>query len=154
MTIQDLGAIGEFLGFFAVLGTLVYLSVQTRHARIASQRALTGAVGEAHARWRSALYENPELAALLARANSGESLTEGEQIQLRHLCFEIFVAGGFGYFTGKAGGPRAEVRYMVDLLNDNPSILEQWKQQRHLGIEAHPDYIELVEKQLASLSNR
>ena len=29
MTIQDLGAIGEFLGFFAVLLTLIYLAKQT-----------------------------------------------------------------------------------------------------------------------------
>ncbi len=146
MTIQDLGAIGEFLGFVAVLGTLVYLSLQIRQARIASERALTGAVGEAHARWRSALYENPQLATLLARANAGESLTEGEEIQLRHLSFEIFVASEFGFYTTQAGGPRAEVDYIVDLLNDNPSLVDQWKQNRHLSLQADAAFVSIVEE--------
>ena len=33
MTIFELGAIGEFVGSFAVLATLVYLTIQVRHAR-------------------------------------------------------------------------------------------------------------------------
>ena len=90
---------------------------------------------------------------MLARANGGESLTEAEQIQLRHLSFEIFVAGEFGFFTAKAGGPRAEVSYMVDLLNDNPSLVDQWKQHRHLSLEADPEYVAMVEKRVTSLSN-
>ncbi len=39
MTIQDLGALGEFLGSIAVLATLIYLALQTRQntAAIAAQ---------------------------------------------------------------------------------------------------------------------
>ena len=33
MSILELGALGEFLGSFAVLATLVYLAVQVRHSR-------------------------------------------------------------------------------------------------------------------------
>ena len=33
MSIQDLGAIGEFIGSFFVLATLIYLAVQVRHSR-------------------------------------------------------------------------------------------------------------------------
>jgi len=36
MTIQDLGAIGEFVSAFAILITLVYLAIQVRYARIAT----------------------------------------------------------------------------------------------------------------------
>ena len=35
-TIQMLGSLGEFLGSIAVLATLVYLTIQVRHARIES----------------------------------------------------------------------------------------------------------------------
>ena len=33
MTISDFGALGEFLGFFAVLATLVYLGIQARNTK-------------------------------------------------------------------------------------------------------------------------
>jgi hypothetical protein len=36
MTIQDLGAIGEFVSAFAILITLAYLAIQVRYARIAT----------------------------------------------------------------------------------------------------------------------
>ena len=35
MTIQDLGALGEFFGSIAVLATLVYLALQTRQNTMA-----------------------------------------------------------------------------------------------------------------------
>ncbi len=78
-------------------------------------------------------------------------MTEIEQIQLHHLAFEIFVASGFGFYTTKAGGPRAEINYMVDLLNDNPSLIDQWKQRRILLLEADPQYVELIEQRVESL---
>jgi hypothetical protein len=37
MSLQELGAFGEFLGFFAILATLVYLSVQTKTAQKATR---------------------------------------------------------------------------------------------------------------------
>ncbi len=36
MTIQDWGAIGELVGAFAVVATLLYLAIQIRHARVAT----------------------------------------------------------------------------------------------------------------------
>ena len=36
MTIQDWGAIGELVGAFAVVASLLYLAVQVRHARVAA----------------------------------------------------------------------------------------------------------------------
>ncbi len=37
MTVQDLGSIGEIIGAVAVLFTLIYLSLQTRQARLAAE---------------------------------------------------------------------------------------------------------------------
>ena len=46
MTIQDLGALGEFLGSIAVLATLVYLALQTRQNTAAiAMIPLAGALG-------------------------------------------------------------------------------------------------------------
>jgi hypothetical protein len=37
MSIQELGSLGELIGAVAVLATLVYLAIQTRLTRIASE---------------------------------------------------------------------------------------------------------------------
>ena len=39
MSIMELGALGEFLGVFALVATLIYLSVQVRYARSESEKA-------------------------------------------------------------------------------------------------------------------
>ncbi len=40
MSIVELGAVGEFLGVFALVATLIYLSRQVRHARNESAHAV------------------------------------------------------------------------------------------------------------------
>ncbi len=40
MTVMELGALGEFLGVFALVATLIYLSIQVRHARREWERAV------------------------------------------------------------------------------------------------------------------
>ncbi len=40
MTVMELGALGEFLGVFALVATLIYLSIQVRHARDESETAV------------------------------------------------------------------------------------------------------------------
>ena len=40
MTVMELGALGEFLGVFALVATLIYLSIQVRLARSESENAV------------------------------------------------------------------------------------------------------------------
>ncbi len=40
MSIMELGALGEFLGVFALVATLIYLSIQVRQARSESEKAV------------------------------------------------------------------------------------------------------------------
>ncbi len=40
MSIMELGALGEFFGVFALVATLIYLSIQVRHAKNESANAL------------------------------------------------------------------------------------------------------------------
>jgi len=40
MTIMELGALGEFLGVFALVATLIYLAIQVRHARNESEKVV------------------------------------------------------------------------------------------------------------------
>lgn len=80
MSIQDLGAIGEFLGFFAILVTLVYLSVQTRISqhtiRTQSSREV---VTDYQAIWSE--LQNPTTARIIRKAvNDWDSLTHNDQM--------------------------------------------------------------------------
>ncbi len=45
LTIQDLGALGEFFGSIAVLATLVYLALQTRQKGLRFQRKVGEMLG-------------------------------------------------------------------------------------------------------------
>ncbi len=71
MSIMELGALGEFIGSILVLGTLVYLAVQVRqgiaHSRFTTTHAIAGA---GHAAWL-AVAQSPELAAVMAKLETG-----------------------------------------------------------------------------------
>lgn len=80
MSIQELGAVGEFLGFFAILVTLVYLSVQTkisqRTMRTQSSREV---INDFQTYWSE--LQNPSTASVIRRAvNDWDSLTNNDQM--------------------------------------------------------------------------
>lgn len=150
MSIQDLGSIGEFLGAVAVLVTLIYLAIQTRQLRKTSERNTTIGVAEAHARWRAAHYQNPQLAELVAKDNTGDELTEGEKLQIRYLHFDLFIASIIGHYTAEDGSPRAEIDYLVGVLQDNPGVHREWQNQAHLVEQMAPDLVEIINKRLTA----
>jgi hypothetical protein len=89
MTITELGALGEFVGAFAVVMTLVYLAVQVRQsAKSAESNAIAQAASDHLANMR-VLAENPELAAAYEKAQAGELVEPSVSSQLRWwtVCF-------------------------------------------------------------------
>ena len=92
MNWEAIGALGEVLGAVAVIATLLYLAVQTRHARVAVETASTLGTIEGHSRFRQALIKHPELTDLLAKANSSTELTEGEVQRIKILFIELFLS--------------------------------------------------------------
>lgn len=149
MLIQDLGSIGELLSAIAVLGTLIYLSVQVRQANLATSRSSRLGVVEAHARWRSAIYENLTLAELLDRDNKNEPLSDAEKIQIEMLHFELFISCVMDVFTVEEGTPHAEHEYLVNILKANPSVRRQWEKQRTMMVNMIPDYVVEIDRILA-----
>jgi hypothetical protein len=81
MSIMELGALGEFIGSILVLGTLVYLAAQVRqgiaHSRFTTNYAIAGA---GHAAWL-AVAPSPELAAVMAKLETGEPVVGSERAQ-------------------------------------------------------------------------
>ncbi len=81
MSIMELGALGEFIGSILVLGTLVYLAIQVRqgiaHARFTTSHVI---MGEGFSLW-VAVAENPELATVMTKLETGEPLVGPEPAQ-------------------------------------------------------------------------
>ncbi|MEP1472047.1 MAG: hypothetical protein ABJK25_13820 [Halieaceae bacterium] len=148
MNWDAVGAIGEVLGASVVIVTLGYLAVQTRQIRKSGQHTATLAVTEAHSRWRSALYNNRDLADLLIKANLGEALTDAQKLQLHYLHFELFIACVVGHYTQETDTPRAEVALLASILSANPSVLAAWNEQRVIFYALDPVLVDAVNSRM------
>ena len=67
---EEVGAIGQLLGSLAVLVTLIYLSIQVRHARSEAQRSISESRAQRSLEINLALATNERLAAIHAKANA------------------------------------------------------------------------------------
>jgi hypothetical protein len=86
MSIQDLGAIGEFLGLFLVLATLAYLAIQTRQGKqVAASEAARGVVADYALLW-SAITNDSEFSSII-RQSINDWDSQGEVDQLRSHAF-------------------------------------------------------------------
>ncbi len=82
MNWEAIGAIGEILGAFAVVISLVYLALQIRTQNVESRVA---AMHEISAGFRDSIstFADPQMAELFTRVNCGEEpLTDAEMLQL------------------------------------------------------------------------
>jgi len=91
MDIQDLGAIGEFISSVAIVITLIFLTMETRHARNATQQGNRQARHQIRTDISLSLAVNPQLSEVLAKSAAhlgGDplenefGLTDSEYIQL------------------------------------------------------------------------
>ena len=80
MSYQDLGAIGEFLGFFAILATLVYLALQTRIAQRATRvQSVRDILNDFQVLWNN--LQNPTTSTIVrAAVNDWDALNHNEQM--------------------------------------------------------------------------
>ena len=99
MNWDAIGAIGETVGAFAVVATLIYLAIQTKQTREAVQAGGTLSTMEIFSRWRTALVQSPDLSNIAAKANAGEKLDAQEQIKFSLFCDEMFFAVTVSYAT-------------------------------------------------------
>ncbi len=92
MNLQDLGSLGEFFGFVAVLGTLLYLSLQTRQTRqIAASEIARSLISDFREIWTS-ITQNHDFAELMIKGtNDWDSLSQVEQLQVHSFLVEITV---------------------------------------------------------------
>ena len=68
MNVQDLGAIGEFVSSLAIVITLIFLAIETRRARHATQQSNRQARHRIRTDLNLAVAVNPQLSELLISA--------------------------------------------------------------------------------------
>ena len=82
MSIQDLGAIGEFLGLFLGLGTLAYLASQTRQAKLVAANATARRIVADFAQLWSTITDDSEFSEIIRQSiNDGDSRAGAEQLR-------------------------------------------------------------------------
>ena len=151
MSIVELGALGEFVGAFAVVGTLIYLAYQIGQSRALllsnAYQARTDAVTSIYL----ALAQDASLANLLGRANRGEDLSDDEQLRCTAL-----VGIGFRNFENN------HLQHQLGLLTDEqfkavemglrgifgsmPIYLQEWSAQK---VQYTKSYVEWVDSLIA-----
>ncbi|MEJ2130828.1 MAG: hypothetical protein P8Y95_04210 [Gammaproteobacteria bacterium] len=145
-TIQDLGAIGEFVGAIAVVVTLAYLAVQIRQNTAAMRAQSTTTVAQLAQATFLATMASPDITELMAREEHGEALTESERRRLFALRMALFAAFENIYLHHREGFAPDEVAAsrdsrVVTILNTEAA--RQWwgDNKRHFaqGFQQHVD---------------
>jgi len=139
------GVIAEIVGAATIVITLIYLAIQMRLAREATQAQSSYATIEVYGNWRTHLIENERLAGIVAKANRGEPLSPEEHIQVSELMDDLFIALSISQASGnksKALYDRsAEVEYAKRTFRKNPGLAPYWEKTR--------DYIHIMGPEFA-----
>ena len=90
MTLQDLGSIGEFVGAFAVVLSMLYLAVQIRQNTAELKRSAFRDVHTTYSELRRLAIESPEISRLHFTAlNDPESLSVQDTYRLEQFLTEL-----------------------------------------------------------------
>jgi len=162
---QLLGNIGEFVGAFAVVATLIYLSVQVRHSRTLLQisidaseenaRLLRAAAIDRHSdavsRWRGRLIENEEVAQLWQNAIDGQMPEGVARTRLESLVVDWINTYRSNFYRARAVGDHGLARQAVlttaPLIAESPVIQEFWRWGRPMNEVSALDFVQAVEEE-------
>ncbi len=127
MSIQDLGAIGEFIGSMVIVVTLIYLAIQNRqqHKLMMSSafQSRTATLLELY----SEIARDPELAEIVMRSNQGAVLTDLERFRLSYWVQCFLKTGENIFFQSKLGVIEEEFTATLEALRDRVADNEQMR---------------------------
>ncbi len=150
MTIQDLGALGEFLGLFLVLASLVYLGVQTRQARqVAATETARAVVADFRAVWEG-LVVDPHLPDIMRTGiNDWASLDPTSQLRAHSFLCNVtthFVAASKARHVGELSDFLQGWEDNVLGVLQTPGGATWWQDAQHLF---DPDVVAVLNGRLA-----
>lgn len=164
MNWEAVGVIVDAVGVFAVLITLIYLSIQTRLTRKAAedtseharQQATHSAVGM-YSDWRRSLIGSPELAEILARARRNEELSESEQVLFAAYFEDLFFAAVTSYRSAlhktAEYADSIDVLHLIDVLNANPKAINEWRRISRIVAGISPEFREAIDDGLNEMAS-
>ena len=157
-TIQDLGALGEFVSSLAVLVTLIYLARQigenNKLARSSSAHDAMMGFGLVN----ELIVTNPTFADLMARLKSpGGEFTSAESVQIEHFCLrllDVYLEAQSAYDNGHMD----DTTYRL-MLNDIDASLQAYPGILHyyeITLQRYPSTwdLEIIQKIRAAISPR
>jgi hypothetical protein len=128
VTIMELGAIGEFISSIAIVTTLVFLLLETRQSKAATQQSNRQARQRIRTDLSLALVVNPQIAELFAKTLQDDSLTGFTQANE----FNLSIAEGIQVFNYTLAYFRyLEDQFFSDLPETDRFALESQVRQVH-----------------------
>jgi len=162
MNWEAISTISEAIGALAVVITLIYLAIQTRLSRIAAEETSAHAVMQGfnaqqnmYSEWRRTVLSNPEIADVLVKARTDESLTDKEQVLFTTYFQELFYTAATSYHsvlrhtTGYAN--QGDVTHLLSIMEPNPRSINEWRKVEHVLNELGLEFVVAVNKAILPL---
>jgi hypothetical protein len=147
LTIQDWGAVGEIVGGFAVVFTLIYLAMQLRQTSKSLQITNSDAASAMNAEVFQELISNPEFVALYLKGLAGlENLDEAGRLRFVLFCNKAmrFFENTWFLHANDALAPGAwygQQRGIQEMLSA-PGSQEAWALNRNLFSKAFVAFVD------------
>jgi hypothetical protein len=146
MEIQDLGAIGEFISSIAIVITLIFLVLETRRSRAATQQSNRQARQRIRTDLSLAVAVNPQLTELIAKqmlsvdsliphmaANGSEfDLSPAEGIQIYNYTIAYFRYLEDQFFSDLPETDRFSLESQVKVIALNPYFMRFWEESKSM----------------------
>jgi hypothetical protein len=150
VTLSELGSLGELVGGIAVIGSLIYLAIQVRHAT-QSQRTESFLSGLVRVNdWYRSISNNGDLARIyLDGCADFAELNREERARFHALIMEVLVVCEMMYRLGQGqllNAPTlSAVSSFISGLFRNPGIVTWWQEQGRSAVtEDFREYVDRV----------
>ena len=164
MSITELGALGEFVGAFAVVATLIYLSVQVRRSKEAMEensRLIHAAVLETtfthFSQFRRHIIDNSDVARIWREGCADhELLNDDDSVRFEQLGEELVYGFNSVFSQATAAGNEELSRglpvTLATMMSSDPGIRTIWKRVRvRLTATGRSRFAEAVDKEIELL---
>ena len=153
MSVRDLGAIGEFVSSIAIVITLIFLAVETRRARNATQQSTRQARQRIRTDLSLSLAVNPQLCELFVKTLSeadletlptasefGLSTAEGVQAYNYTVAYFRYLEDQF--FSDLPETDRFSLEGQVKVIPNNPYFTQFWEQHKNMFDPRFQEYVD------------
>jgi hypothetical protein len=152
MELEQVYYVGELVAAIAVIASLIFVGIQMRHSRLASQAQGTINTSEIYSRWRMAIMESSDLANIVDKANSENELSGAERIKLAAMADELFISASVAYASGGQTGlvhdRQGEIDYITIILDQNPGLIRAWQLSKQVTNSVSTQFVDIIDDHL------